>query len=175
MMPNATTANDVYSVSKIRTSQGRQGEAYSATLVRNGKVVASVIEEANGGCLRIYWQDKQGGKSAEEDRFNAYVEEEKAKISASAINDEVSKAAGFDVQEKVLFNDHICIENMVNKALDDRRWKRLCKTNTLFQVGSQIGSDKIQSIKGTGHLVRAWVISKYPGQKIRFLNDEYQG
>ena len=55
---------------------------------------------------------------------------------------------------------------------NDKKFKRLCKTSIVFQVGAQIGGDVMEVIKGLQH--RAYVEKKYAGQKIRFLNDEFR-
>jgi hypothetical protein len=156
LMPNVSAGTDVYSVSKVKSSNGTQGLAFSVVLLRGKKTVATVVNEANGGAFIFDWHDMLRGESDEQNRFKTFIESERAKIHDLAI-----------------FNGDIWIEEQVVKAVNDRQIARQCKTQTLFQVGAKIGSQDILCINGVGVEVRGHIVRKYAGQKIRFLNDEY--
>lgn len=58
--PFAATAvgdEDVYSVKGVKTYRGMEGEGFNASLYRNGKRVALVIDDATGGPLMFEWLD----------------------------------------------------------------------------------------------------------------------
>lgn len=46
-----------YTVKGIKTFVGMEGHGYNASLYRDGKLVAFVIDDASGGALQIEWKD----------------------------------------------------------------------------------------------------------------------
>lgn len=48
----------IYSVSKIKAFQGMDGGGYKATLLRDGKAVAELMDDASGGGVRSTWLDR---------------------------------------------------------------------------------------------------------------------
>ncbi|MGF6641741.1 hypothetical protein [Paraburkholderia sp. MM6662-R1] len=50
---------DTYSVSKVKTFNGREGLGFNATLLRNGAPVAAVMDDAHGGPSRFSWLDSR--------------------------------------------------------------------------------------------------------------------
>ncbi len=74
--------------------------------------------------------------------------------------------------------EQFAMEQWVNAEVDqianDKRFRKACKTKTLFQVGDKIGSDEFLVIKGIDLQARQYIEKKYKGQKIRVLNDEYK-
>jgi hypothetical protein len=70
MNTNAT----IYTVKSVKTFRGREGQGFNATLLCNGKPVAHVDDDANGGCYDFHWLNKDRAQAqADEDAFNAYV------------------------------------------------------------------------------------------------------
>jgi hypothetical protein len=51
-----------YSVKGVRYFEGHEGEGYNAILLRDGKVVAKVIEDASGGPVDIQFADDEEAK-----------------------------------------------------------------------------------------------------------------
>src|SRR5690606_29808098 len=45
-----------YSLAKLKTFNGRQGQGFSADLLHNGRRVGTVVDEANGGCYHCRWE-----------------------------------------------------------------------------------------------------------------------
>jgi hypothetical protein len=45
----------VYSVRNVKTFTGMEGPGFNATLCRDGKPVAMVIDDASGGCFDFQW------------------------------------------------------------------------------------------------------------------------
>lgn len=66
----ATTAavGHGYTVKGVKNFRGNEGYGFNATLYRDGKAIAFVIDDANGGCYSYEWKDK-----AEEAILDAYV------------------------------------------------------------------------------------------------------
>lgn len=68
------TTTNPYSVTKVKTFRGREGEGFNATLLCNGKPVAHVDDDANGGCYDFHWLAKDRAQAqADEAALNAYV------------------------------------------------------------------------------------------------------
>lgn len=53
-----------YTVKGIKTFVGMEGHGYNASLYRDGKLVAFVIDDASGGPLQVEWKDHAAGKVA---------------------------------------------------------------------------------------------------------------
>lgn len=51
------SAAPVYALHALKTSNGRNGVAFSATLLRDGQPVAEVYDEARGGMMSFDWRD----------------------------------------------------------------------------------------------------------------------
>ena len=53
-----------YRLTKVRRMRGREGTAYSGVLAHNGKPIADVIQDGNGGSTLIRFRDGQHGAAA---------------------------------------------------------------------------------------------------------------
>lgn len=157
-----------YSLRRVKTFRGREGSGLNAELLRDGKVVAFITDEGNGGMMWFDWTDRMHGKSAEEDLFKAFVPpdpDDKDDEAQGKLSPETIKA--------------FAMEQWVNKTVDDllnaKRFKRMCKTKTLFQVGANVGSEEFFVIKGPylPH-VKEHLERKYAGQKLRIINEEFK-
>lgn len=156
-----------YSVAKIKTFRGMDGEGLNAVLKRGKTVVAEIVDEGSGGEMRFYWTDGHHD-TAEEAMFNAFLEQKKMEIPADLMDKELNCPA------RELFSDACWIWAQVDKIENDRRMRRSCKKNTLFQVGAAIGGPEFRVVTGVTPEIRARIEQKYAGQKIRILNDEYK-
>lgn len=157
-----------YTLKGVKTFQGMDGIGLNATLCRDGKPVAFLLDEGCGGTLFFDWKDRTQGRSAEEALFEAFIEVEHAKIPADK-KDEFGKTV------REVFDGEYWVNGLVDDMENAKRLRRLCRTKTCFQVGDKIGSDEFLTVKGVGSEIRAHVERKYAGQRIRFMNDEYAG
>lgn len=55
------SGHSTYTVKGIKTFVGMEGHGYNASLYRDGKLVAFVIDDASGGSLQIEWKDVSEG------------------------------------------------------------------------------------------------------------------
>lgn len=58
------SGHPTYTVKGIKTFVGMEGHGYNASLYRDGKLVAFVIDDASGGPLQVEWKDHAAGKVA---------------------------------------------------------------------------------------------------------------
>lgn len=155
-----------YTLKGVKTFRGRDGYGLNATLCRGKKKVAFIMDAGNGGMIDIDWVDQMHGESKEEALFNIFIEEQKLKADDT-------KKDEYGHTERFYFNAEHWINITVDKMTNDKKFRKLCKTTLVFQVGDKIGCDEFQCIKGLQH--RAYVEKKYAGQQLRFMNDELKG
>jgi hypothetical protein len=156
-----------YTVTKIKTFRGREGYGLNATLCRDGKPVAFILDDANGGMVDFDWVDQKHGESAEEAMFKGFV--------ASLPPDPEDKGSTLDPRTLEQFAMERWVNAEVDRITNDKRMRKACKTKTLFQVGAEVGGDEFRVIKGPAlpH-IREYLQKKYAGQKLRILNDEFK-
>ena len=165
--PGRKALGGPYGLKALKTFPGMESTAFDAVLTRGNKPVAHIHDDGNGGALFVSWADRKGGLSADEEIFDAFIEEERAKIPADKMF--------HGMPERQLFSGDVFLGNLLNEALLDRRWRRAVRTHTLFQVEQEIGTGEWKQVKGTEPEIRAHIAKKYAGKKIRIINDEYQG
>lgn len=156
-----------YEVTKIKTFIGRDGHGLNATLTRDGKKVAFILDEGCGGMVDFDWVDQKHGQSAEEAMFKVFIAQ-----TVPPDPDDKDSTLGADTLQQFAMEQWVNAE--VDRIKNDQRFRRACKTKTLFQVGDKIGSDEFTVIKGADLSARQWIEKKYTGQKIRILNDEFK-
>lgn len=164
-MTNATATKE-YTLRKVKTFRGMDGQGLNAELLRDGKVVAFLIDEGCGGMMRFDWMDRSHGASSEEDLWDAFIAEEKAKTDDT-------KADAHGHTERWYFDGETWVNKKVDDLLNEKRWRRLCKTNVIYQLGAGVGSDQFFKIKGGTEMI-AHLQHKYAGQNLRILNLEFK-
>lgn len=158
-----------YSLKGVKTFQGMDGHGLNAVLMRDGKAVAFILDEGCGGEMRFRWNDQMHGDSKERDLWDAFIAGEKAKVPADK-----KLLEGHDTLERDVYDGSTWVNIEVDRLENDKRFRRLCKTKTLFQVGDEIGGEEFRAMKGTGPVLHAFIEKKYAGQKLRILNDEFK-
>jgi hypothetical protein len=101
-----------YSVKNLRTFRGMEGTGVNSTLYENGKKIGNVDDEGSGGCLRF--DDWNIEKRINEELKNVG----KVKYDEDSTYD-------FTYDAETLLNE------IIDKALEDKEWKRKCRTKTL--------------------------------------------
>lgn len=156
-----------YTVTKIKTFLGREGYGLNATLCRDKKAVAFIMDSGNGGMVDFDWVDQKRGESAEEAMFKGFIAE-------VVPPDPADKGSNLDPLTIQQFAMEQWVNAEVDRIQNDKRFRKTCKTKTLFQVGTEVGGDEFQVIKGVDLATRQYIEKKYAGQKIRILNDEFR-
>lgn len=156
-----------YAMAKIKTFRGMDGQGLNATLTRGGKAVALLLDEGCGGMMHFDWLDRSRGESSEEAMFLAFIEE-------TVPPDPEDKGSSLDPRTLKQFAAEQWVNAEVDRIENDKRFRRACKTKTLFQVGEKIGGDEFLVIKGVGPHLREILEKKYAGKKVRVLNDEFK-
>jgi hypothetical protein len=157
-----------YALTKVKTFRGRDGHGLNATLTRDGKPVAFILDEGCGGMVDFDWADQKHGESAEEAMFKGF-------IAQVVPPDPEDKGSTLDPRTLEQFAMESWVNAEVDRMSNDKRFRKMCKTKTLFQVGAEIGGESFNVIKGPclPH-IREYLEKKYKGQKLRILNDEFK-
>jgi len=163
----ALPSNDTptYTVKGIKTFTGMEGHGYNATLYRDGKAVAFVIDDASGGDLQIEWKDHKDGLFAvsttnykgEPWTVKMTLEEQRLhELCASMPHrtcEWVDPATG---KPSVLATTMaIFIEELVNDALMLRDIARLTKGKVAFALGGKLYTIKMAPSEANIATVRA--------------------
>lgn len=127
----------MYSVTKIKTFTGMEGPGYNATLLRDGKIVALVIDDASGGPVRYEWGDdhqprvKAPFRNYDDTIGNMNMSPEEAKWNQHVIE-----------QPKYKYNGKMCtmtpdvyLETLITMAkVQDRVKRMLVKGDKILMV-----------------------------------------
>lgn len=62
----AVSSGHGYSVKGVKSFRGNEGYGFNATLYKDGKAIAFVYDDANGGCYSYEWKDKDAVAPLEE-------------------------------------------------------------------------------------------------------------
>ena len=129
----------IATVKNVKTFHGHDGGCYEASIYIDGKKVGGVTENGWGGGLEYHfasktheasfkaWADEQPLQTGDE-VYAEYIgigvgEEESAKK-----RDEVNAAGGRKVDADIL------VSELVNKALENKQYKRWCKKDVCFRL-----------------------------------------
>lgn len=164
----------MYTVKGVKTFRGMDTHGYNATLYRGKKKVAFLIEEGNGGELNINWADWQQprvpistfGHDGTEYKWNGTPEEELlyAHVRARSKDDH-----RIDKSEVDMF-----LAGLVDDFENDKRFKKMCKTKTLFRVkGDPEGEWRVIS-HPFGEKVREF-LEKTHGDKLEEVMNTREG
>ena len=159
-----------YKVAKVKTFKGREGEGFNADLIRDGKKVAEVINDASGGCLDFHWLDYASTRVAV--NWTGYhndtvvlrcTPQEAALYEFLRGKTWTLDLAGHDADNSPVQHDpESYVGELVDKFLNDKRFRRMCKTQTLFRLmGDEAGTWRVLKTVFTP-TVRAAIATRHP-------------
>ena len=100
----------MYTLKNVKTFMGMEGHGFNASLYKDGKKVAVVIDSAYGGCYDYRWDNE-----ADREPFMQYVKD---------VNPSDNK----------LCSDEIFISRLVDGYLKRQQFKRWCRKQTVFRL-----------------------------------------
>ena len=166
-----------YTVKSVKSFVGMEGHGFNASLYRNGKKVAFVIDDANGGDYHFQWCDWKVPKveihiTTHEGKPHTFKGTPEEKILYEIIETLPKESSEY-------FPDglKVSVDTFVSKIIDkfeSERWmKRNLKSKFLFQIGDKIGSGEYQTFKKHPSITKDWVESyitkTYPNKKYTIL------
>jgi hypothetical protein len=136
-----------YTLTKIKTFRGMEGQGLNATLMHNGEAIAFVLDDANGG--EVHFDFRNPGQTLksfnattnedadrEEKEFGEYCLVWFLESGGQAERAERHKefAADWDKPPHASVAMEYWVNHHVDEALNKRRFDRLSKTRTLFRL-----------------------------------------
>jgi len=170
---------NIYEVKNVKTFKGMEGDGFNASLYRNGKKVAFVIDSANGGEYNFQWVDWKSPRAdinitdykGEPHTFKGSPEE---KILYEHIETLPLEKSEYSPDGMKADTDTF-VSDLVSKYVSEGWMKRQLKKKYLFQIGKEIGGESYQTFKKTSSMTKAKVIEhiekNYPNQKYKLLGD----
>ena len=168
-----------YTVSKVKTFKGREGEGFNADLLCDGKKVGEVINDASGGCIDFHWLDFASTRvDVNWIGYNATPVVLRCTPQEAAFYEFLRgktwtlDLAGHDADNSPVQHDPDSYAGfLVDEFLDDRRFRRICKTKTMFRLSTdENGVLRTLSVAFSPN-VKAKVVEKY-GDKIEYFLNE---
>lgn len=151
----AATVAHGYTVNAIKSFTGMEGPGFNANLLRDGKKVAEVIDDASGGPLMIHWADEKASpvkcqcRDYKDEMVERHMTPEEAKLNAYILSLPAAPAGfiGADSKEVWMFpNDEMFISGLVNDVLDrrsvERSLKRMMKSKIVYIDGGALYTSK---------------------------------
>lgn len=151
-------STSVYSVKSVKSTQGRNGGGYIATLCRDGAMIATVSDYADGSAVRFDWSQKlTGGQIASE---------------RSRLDDHVKALPAVkDVDDEHEMDADLFVEQLVNDELNMKRLNGLMKKGILFIHDGKLLQSKPNSDQAAADAIQ----EKYPSAKVlNFLTTDKQ-
>lgn len=140
----------MYTVKNSKSCRGRDGIAYSCTLCRDGKKVAYVSNDGNGGCTHFDWISK-----AEDELFENHAA---TKINQCHFSGEASP-----------HTPESLIALMLDEQEEAKKIKRWSRTKTVFILH---GRDSFSFMSCPfNETVKNWVMNKY-GDQVKQIYDQ---
>jgi hypothetical protein len=125
----------MYTVKSVKIFRGMEGQGYNATLCRDGRPVALVIESATGGELDIEWRDYKEPKLRRVVRRYGKPVEIPLTPEENRLYDHLDGKTypGLDGRPELMPPD-IFIEDLVSDFLETRSRVKACRTATLYRL-----------------------------------------
>lgn len=146
------TFNDLYpgwTITGLKFFRGNEGDGFNAKLLKDGKPVVFVIDDANGGCYDYEPIDKEW-----KEKLDALVELRRADLSDK--DDE----NGFN--ERKSFDMDWLVSNMTSKWEFEQKIRRAIKKKICFQLPED-GDKQFSSFsRPYTPETKAMVLKKYP-------------
>lgn len=163
-----------YTVKGIKTFRGMEGEGYNASLYRDGKRVAEVVDDASGGPLMIEWKDRASwrtpvevvGYEGRKYTVNMSPEEKLLHehcLTLPALVSDLTDALNPNEKLVMAMTPELFIEQLVNDALMIKDIQRMMRGKVAFIDGDKLYTVKVA--RGEAETVQH-VRSKYPGAKV---------
>lgn len=145
-----------FQIKNLKTFSGLEGLGVSAVLYENGKKVSNIIDDANGGSLRIC-------DVRFEDKLNVELDMKVGKF----IDESFGKPIELSYDAEILINE------LINASLFDKDIKPKCKTKTLFVTKNCEENSYIMISSPYTEQIREYLKTKYGSDLVEILNERY--
>ncbi len=112
-------------VRNVKTFTGHDGQGFNATLYVRGKRTADVVSLADGGEFEYTWHLPEGKRR----HFGGELERELKAYAAALPGVECP-----ELKRTLPQSLDMVVEDLVNDVLEERKYRRECRTKTLFTI-----------------------------------------
>jgi hypothetical protein len=152
-----------YAVKNVKSFMGREGYGFNCTLYRNGKRVATCIDDAGGGGMYpVDWLRTINAK-AEQALLDAHVKT-LPPVDSDFGGDPLTMDAGWFVTELV---------NEFEHAKEVRKLKRQCETKTLYRVPTDKEGSYYVWKRPFDEATRNIIVKKF-GEDVEIFNEVFE-
>ena len=153
-----SNVNHGYSIKGLKTWETRDGGGYTCKLLLNGKAVAECEDGGYGGGVIVDFKD-----SNRREEFYAFL-----KTLPEQTFPEDMGGGSYSVC------DDIFLGGMVDEERNNRRFKRLCKTKTLFSIQGDDPAEGFRTInKPYSPEIQTYLDNKYGTQVTEIVNKRF--
>jgi hypothetical protein len=132
-----------YSVRNVKTFTGMEGPGFSATLWRDGRPIASVLDEAVGASFLFHW------------KFDA------DEVALRALCAQVPPALFEGLT--IAYNIDQLVSRLVDDYENDKRLKRIARKKTLFRIKGD-SPDEWRTLNIVGPRATQYLATRYGEQ-----------
>lgn len=145
----------MYSIKNLRTMQGHDGEAFSATLYKGSEKVAQIVQEGHGGMTDV---DFYGDSRVQNDQMAA---EFAAWVRANCAGHWIAQYVDSENGDGPVA---LGAEMLVERHEEAARLKRHAKTKVLFRLPEDVDSGSVRTLQHNGapEAATARLREKYP-------------
>ena len=148
-----------YTVRNVKCFRGLEGEGFNATLYRDGRRIAFLIDDASGGEIRIQWTDPHT-RDTEEVRLLEFLK---------TLPREQSEGIEYSVDPGIF------VAALVDETATEKRLRRIFRKQTLFRLKEdRTDDDKWRVLKAPfSPGVKAQIVKRYGDRLAQILNEQY--
>lgn len=166
-----TSANPNYTITKVKQFRGREGYGLNATILKDGKPIAFVLDQADGGDVQFdFTNPGQNAKSyamhspgarAEEAAFIEFCQKWWTESGADKEwAEEFAKVGGSRWRESET-SPRLIMDRWVSSLVDAEKFNRMSKKNTLFRLkGDSRGMWRKVNIPAGTPEAAAWIAAQ---------------
>jgi len=164
-----------YEVKNVKSFRGHEGHGYNASLYRDGNKVALIIDDANGGEVQAEWVDSMAPRQSVQSinyKGESYVQR---CTPEEAILVEFMKGKKVDLGQglgEVDLDIGMFVGQLLDAYENDKRFKKICKTKTLFQVKGDKKDEYRTVPQPYSKKVKDYIVGKYGDQVEVIMNEK---
>lgn len=152
--------NNGYSVKSVKSFMGHEGYGFNCTLCKDGRKVASVINQGDGGEPYFYFENKEVEKA-----LYAFVK--------TLPKRQTEFPRGDGSKEKFEYTEDIgtFVAGLIDEWDYLKRMKRMCKTKTVFRL-DDTEEDRVQVIDEPYNAsIKSFLDKKYGKRVVEIVNE----
>lgn len=147
-----------YTIASVRTFRGMETEGFNAALFRDGRKLATLINEGNGGLTKFEWVER--GRLALINGRPATIEEARLHEYASGLP-EVPAGPGDD-GAALRMDSGLFVELLVERTEEEKRFRKMLKARVVLLEGRKLFSMNVMPIERNLAVAR----QKYPEAQV---------